>query len=151
MFDDNLFLNNSRSVIEMPTFLFDPVLFNSLAPKDKAYLWRRVRACAIWNQRTAFLKALDNGLGGTDRSNAERAIDAINKWFELQQYRTDIDVATGQAVTPLVDPERLRIMAEQNNAAAQDIAITAIPGDFVRIGTDLSNIVNQNIGGSVNG
>jgi hypothetical protein len=147
MFDDTLFLNQSRSLIEMPVYLFEPVLFNSLAPKDKAYLWRRARACAIWNRRSALLKAMHSGLQGTDWSDADRAIADINNWFALQQYRTDIDAATGQAVTPLIDPERLKLLAEQNNQAVQAIAITAIPGELVLIGTELANIVSQNVGG----
>lgn len=147
MFDDSVFLNPPRSTIEMPDFLFEPAIFDDLSNEVKLMLWQRNRAVAEWNRRASLLKAMDNNLQGTARNKARRAIARINDWFERQRYNSNIDAVTGAAVTPLVDAARLKTLAEQNNQAVQAIAATAIAVDLFRIGTDLANIVNQNIGG----
>jgi hypothetical protein len=147
MFDDNLFLNDPRSTLEMGTTFLQPAIFSSLPASDQLFLWRRARAVAIWNQRAALLKALDNGLRGTQRSEAERDIALINNWFARQHYDSNIEAATGQTVTPILNAARLKTLVEQNSRAAQDIATAVLAGDLVRIGTDLANIARGNIGG----
>lgn len=149
MFDDNLFLNSPRSTIEMPAFLFDPGIFDTLSPSDRLFLGQRNRAVMIWNQRAALLKAVDNGLQGVAHSDATDKIASINNWFANQLYNSNIDEVTGRAVTPLIDGDRLKMLAEQNNRAAQDIAVTNVAADLVRLGTDLANIASRNIGGPV--
>lgn len=151
MFDDNLFLNDPRSTIEMPAFLFDPGIFNTLSRDNKVFLWQRARAVAIWNQRAALLKALDNGLEGGDYNAAVETVERINDWLAAQLYISNIDAATGQVVIPLLDGARLKQLADQNNDAAQDIAVATLAADLVRLGTSLANIARQNIGGAGSG
>lgn len=148
MSDWNLFLNDPHTPVQVSTYYLRPATFNALPQSKREYLWRRARAVAIWNQRAALLKAF-GGLVGNARDSAERQIADINDWFANQDYRNDIDIATGAAVTPLLDADRVKELAKQNNRAAQDIASTTVPADLVRIGTDLANAAAQNIGGPV--
>lgn len=149
MFDDNIFLNDPRSTVEMATTFLQPAIFASLPASDQLFLWRRARAVVIWNQRAALLKAMDNGLQGTQRSDAERDIALINNWFARQHYNSNIEAATSHTVTPLLDAARLQSLVEQSNQAAQDIATTGVAVDLVRIGTDLANAARGNVGGPV--
>lgn len=150
MSDWNLFPNSPHEPLQISTYFLQPARFNALSQAKKEFLWRRGRAVAIWNERAALLKAL-NGLDGDDRDSAERRIADINNWFADQDYRNDIEIATGAAVTPLLDAARIKELAQQNNRAAQDIAASTVAPDLVRIGTDLANAAAQNIGGPVNG
>lgn len=147
MFDDILFQNDPLTTIQIDTYFMRPEFFNSLPDDDKLFLWRRTRAVTNWNQRAALLKAVAQGLSGSELSNADREIKLIDNWFQRKYYDSNISASTGQSVTPLIDPARLTMLAEQNQRAAQDIAASTVAADLVRIGTDLANIASQNIGG----
>ena len=147
MFNDDLFLNDPKQPIQMAGIYFRPEIFNALPASDQLFLWRRSRAVTIWNQRAALLKAVIGGLQGPELSDAERDIELINNWFARKHYEGNIDAATGQAVTPLIDPQRLDMLADQNRQAAQDIAASSLVADLLRIATGLANAARNNIGG----